>query len=48
MSQLPQISEAEYVIMKILWEDHPLSTNEICERAQQTHSWNQKTIQHAI
>lgn len=30
--------------MKILWEEYPLSTNEICERAQQTHSWNQKTI----
>ena len=44
MGQLPQISEAEYEIMKILWEEYPLSTNEICERAQQTHSWNQKTI----
>lgn len=44
MEQLPQISEAEYEIMKILWEEYPLSTNEICERAQQTHSWNQKTI----
>ncbi len=44
MDKLPQISEAEYEIMKILWESHPLSTNEICERAVQTHSWNQKTI----
>ena len=35
MDKLPQISEAEYEIMKILWESHPLSTNEI---------WNQKTI----
>lgn len=44
MEQLPQISEAEYEIMKILWEEYPLSTNEVCERARQTHSWNQKTI----
>ena len=44
MDKLPQISEAEYEIMKILWEEYPLSTNEICERVQQTHSWNQKTI----
>lgn len=44
MHQLPQISEAEYEIMKILWAEHPLSTNDVCERAQQTHDWNQKTI----
>lgn len=44
MEKLPQISEAEYEIMKILWADSPLSTNEICARAQKTHSWNQKTI----
>lgn len=44
MEKLPQISEAEYEIMKILWARHPLSTNEICEKARQTHDWNQKTI----
>lgn len=44
MKKLPQISEAEYEIMKILWSDFPLSTNEVSERAQQSHSWNQKTI----
>lgn len=44
MEKLPQISEAEYEIMKIIWDEYPISTNEICEKAQQTHSWNQKTI----
>lgn len=44
MEKLPQISEAEYEIMKILWSEYPLSTNEVCERAQKNHSWNQKTI----
>lgn len=44
MEKLPQISEAEYEIMKILWAEYPLSTNEISARAQQTHSWSQKTI----
>lgn len=44
MEKLPQISEAEYQIMKILWADYPLSTNEICRRAQETHDWSQKTI----
>lgn len=44
MDKLPQISEAEYELMKILWAEYPLSTNEVCERVQQTRSWNQKTI----
>lgn len=44
MEKLPQISEAEYEIMKILWLEYPLSTNEICEMAQKTHSWSKKTI----
>lgn len=44
MDKLPRISEAEYEIMKILWSDYPLSTNEVSERARQTHNWNQKTV----
>lgn len=44
MKKLPQISQAEYEIMKILWAESPLSTNEVTERAQRSHSWNQKTI----
>lgn len=44
MEKLPQISEAEYEIMKIIWAEYPISTNEICEKARQTHSWSQKTI----
>lgn len=44
MEKLPQISEAEYEIMKIIWADYPISTNDVCEKANLTHSWNQKTI----
>lgn len=44
MEKLPQISEAEYEIMKILWAEYPLSTNEVCQRAQQTQDWKPKTI----
>lgn len=32
MEKLPQISEAEYEIMKIVWEDSPISTNDICAK----------------
>lgn len=44
MEKLPQISEAEYEIMKIVWADYPVSTNEVCEKARLTHDWSQKTI----
>lgn len=44
MEKLPQISESEYEIMKILWAEYPLSTNDICIRVQKARSWNQKTI----
>lgn len=44
MENFPQISKAEYEIMKILWSKYPLSTNHIVERAQQSHNWKQKTI----
>lgn len=29
MDKLPQISEAEYEIMKIIWDESPISTNSI-------------------
>lgn len=32
MEKLPQISEAEYEIMKIVWAESPISTNSICEK----------------
>lgn len=44
MKKTPQISRTEYEIMKIIWNEYPLSTNDITERAQRSHSWNQKTV----
>lgn len=48
MGDLPQISEAEFVIMKIVWKHAPISTNEITEKLLQTTNWNPKTIQTLI
>lgn len=31
MKNLPQISEAEYEVMKIVWKHAPINTNEITE-----------------
>lgn len=48
MSTLPQISEAEFEIMKVVWKNAPISTTEITERLTQTTSWSPKTIQTLI
>lgn len=48
MSNLPQISEAEFEVMKIVWKYAPISTNEITEKLTQTKSWSPKTIQTLI
>ncbi|MDY5956079.1 MAG: BlaI/MecI/CopY family transcriptional regulator [Frisingicoccus sp.] len=48
MKNLPQISEAEYEVMKIVWENAPISTNEITERLVNASSWSPKTIQTLI
>ena len=48
MSNLPQISEAEFEVMKIVWKYAPISTNEITERLTKTTTWSPKTIQTLI
>lgn len=48
MKALPQISEAEFEVMKIVWKHAPISTNEITERLTKTTPWNPKTIQTLI
>lgn len=48
MKHLPQISEAEYEVMRIIWKQAPISTNEITEQLLKTTDWNSKTIQTLI
>ncbi len=48
MPALPQISEAEFEVMKIVWKSAPINTNEITERLLKTTSWSTKTIQTLI
>lgn len=45
MKKLPQISEAEYQVMKIVWKYAPISTNEVIEKLVETSTWSPKTIQ---
>lgn len=48
MAALPQISEAEFEVMKVVWKYAPISTNEITERLVKTTTWSPKTIQTLI
>ena len=48
MKTLPQISEAEFEVMKVIWKHAPISTNEITDKLTQTTKWNPKTIQTLI
>lgn len=48
MRNLPQISEAEYEVMKVVWKHAPISTNEITQQLLKTTSWSPKTIQTLI
>ena len=48
MNTLPQISEAEFEVMKIVWKYAPTSTNEITEKLLQATNWSPKTIQTLI
>lgn len=48
MKTLPQISEAEFEVMKIIWKYAPISTNDITEKLTQTTTWSPKTIQTLI
>lgn len=45
MTSLPQISEAEFEVMKIVWKYAPINTNEVTERLTRTTDWSPKTIQ---
>ncbi len=44
MEKPPQISEAEYEIMKVIWEDSPVSTNDVCKKVSKSHNWSSKTV----
>lgn len=48
MKKLPQISEAEFEVMRIVWDHAPVSTNEITDQLVQSTDWSPKTIQTLI
>lgn len=45
MKEIPQISEAEYEVMKVVWKYEPISTPEIVEKVSKNIDWKPNTIQ---
>ena len=45
MSNLPQISQAEFVVMDVIWKYAPISTNDVVDRLAKETEWSPKTIQ---
>lgn len=45
MKNLPQISNAEFEVMNVIWKFAPINTNDIVERLSENNEWSPKTIQ---
>lgn len=45
MYKRPQISEAEFEVMRVVWAYAPINTNEVTDKLTQTTAWSPKTIQ---
>jgi len=48
MKKTPQISEAERVVMQILWSEGPLTANEVIAKLKRKVQWNPRTIRTLI
>lgn len=48
MGNVPKISEAEWEVMKIIWENNPLTSNEVIESLENKMDWKPKTIKTLI
>ena len=44
MTNQPQISDAEWEVMKALWDHSPVSVNELCDRLAPAKQWHPKTV----
>lgn len=45
MKEMPRISESEYEIMKLIWREAPISTNDVVKRFEGINDWSPKTVQ---
>lgn len=45
MKLIPQISDAEYKVMKVVWNQTPISTPEVTDQLADSNGWSPKTVQ---
>ncbi len=48
MPTTPQISDAEWRVMKIIWANSPITANEVIDKLQDNTNWKPKTIKTLI
>ena len=48
MENRPKVSDAEWQVMKVLWQKSPISANQIIEKLAANTSWKPKTIRTLI
>jgi BlaI family penicillinase repressor len=44
MRQIPKISESEWLVMKAIWNENPITSNRVVEALSGSTSWKPKTI----
>lgn len=44
MEEIPKISEAEWQVMKLLWNSSPLTSEKIIQSLSPKHRWSEQTI----
>lgn len=43
-SEKPEISNAEFDVLDVIWDDNPVTANEVIERLNQRKNWHEKTV----
>ena len=48
MKEFPQISDAEWRVMQVVWENSPITANEVIDQLENNTDWKPKTIKTLI
>ena len=48
MKSVPRISEAEWLVMKVVWSKGPLTANEVVEEVARKKNWHPRTVKTLI
>lgn len=48
MKEVPQISDAEWRVMQVIWESSPITANKVIEQLENNSDWKPKTVKTLI